>query len=171
MTPPVFATTRIVARELLETDIDFVAAMLADPEVMRHYPSVYSREQAVAWIARQRLRYERDGHGLWLVCDRRTGAPLGQIGLCLQEVNGVMEPEVGYLLARSQWGRGFATEAAIATRDWSFARYPGRRTVSLIRELNAPSRAVAGRIGMTLAGEAMHGGQRHLVYAMQRKTE
>ncbi len=56
-------------------------------------------------------------HGLWLVLERDSGQPVGQVGLTLQQVDGVAEPEVGYLIKRACWRRGFASEAAAATRD------------------------------------------------------
>ena len=81
-------------------DLDFVAAMLGHPEVMRFYPKVYSRDEARAWLDRQRERYARDGHGLWLVENRATGEPVGQVGLIPPTLGGVIEDEIGYLIHR-----------------------------------------------------------------------
>ena len=91
----ILETPRLVFREMSFADLDFVAAMLADPEVMRYYPKCYSREEAKAWIQRNLDRYARDGFGRWLVLDRASGEPRGQVGLTLQEVEGKLEPEVG----------------------------------------------------------------------------
>src|SRR5262245_23294591 len=91
-------STRLLFRQLKLADLDFVAGMLAHPEVMRYYPKCYSRDEAAAWIERQMERYRRDGHGLWLVADRASGEPRGQVGLVAQEIDGVREPEVGYLV-------------------------------------------------------------------------
>ena len=161
----ILSTTRLRARALCDDDLDFVAEMLGDPVVMTHYPKVLTREESAGWIARQRGRYQKDGHGLWLLVERATGQPVGQCGVAMQLLDDTVEPEVGYLLHPSQWKRGFATEAARAARDWAFARYPRRRVISLIRPANLPSRAVAERNGMTPAGEAMHAGLLHLIYA------
>jgi len=71
-------SARLALRELVLSDLDFVAEMLTDPVVMRYYPKPLTRVEAQAWIERQRARYARDGHGLWLVSDQdctpRTGA-------------------------------------------------------------------------------------------------
>ena len=96
-------------------DLDFVAAMLSHPEVMRFYLKLYSRQEATSWIERQLDRYERHGHGLWLAEDRATGEPRGQVGLMIQEVDGIEEPEIGYLIHYPFWRQGLATEAALAT--------------------------------------------------------
>ena len=61
-------TDRLLLREMSPADLDFVAAMLADSQVMRFFPQRYSREESARWIERQVDRYRRDGHGLWLVC-------------------------------------------------------------------------------------------------------
>ncbi|MBI3790607.1 MAG: GNAT family N-acetyltransferase [Gemmatimonadetes bacterium] len=149
-----------------EGDLAFLSALLGDPRVMRFYPKVLDQDEARAWIARQRQRYEQDGHGLWLLERRDTGEPVGQCGVAMQVVHGVRESEVGYLLAHAHWHQGYATEAARAARDWAFARYPGARVISLIRPENAPSRAVAERNGMQVAGETVHANLAHLVYAV-----
>ena len=147
-------------------DLDFIAALLSDPEVMRFYPRVYSREEARGWIERQRQRYAAHGHGLWLILDRRTGEPVGQVGLLRQRVDGKEEPEVGYLLHRPFWGRGYATEAARATRDHAFHVLGHPYVISLIRPENLPSQRVARRLGMAPARTTTFAGLEHLVFAV-----
>jgi RimJ/RimL family protein N-acetyltransferase len=77
-------------------------------------------QKAETWVERQVNRYARHGHGLWLVLDRASGQPVGQAGLLIQNVEGVEEKEVGYLIHRPFWRRGFATEAALACRNYAF---------------------------------------------------
>jgi len=86
----ILQTPRLLLREIAPDDLDFVAAMLAHPEVMRYYPRLYSRDEALHWLERQRQRYASHGHGLWLVLDREAGHPVGQVGLIRQEVDGRM---------------------------------------------------------------------------------
>src|ERR671917_591908 len=108
----VLETPRLILRELDPDDLDFVAALLADPEVMRYWPRPYTREEAEAWVRRQRERYARDRHGYWLAVEKATGQPVGQAGLLTVEVEGVEEPALGYIIHRPFWRRGFAVEAA-----------------------------------------------------------
>jgi len=99
---------------------------------------------------------------------RETGQPVGQIGLLLQEVEGAFESEIGYLLHKPFWHQGLATEAALGVRRYGFAT-PGRqRLISLIRPANAPSQAVARRVGMALEKEVTFRDRVHLVFAMSR---
>ena len=161
-------TDRLRAREMDTFDIGFVAAMLGDARVMAFYPKALDRDESLVWIERQRQRYRDDGHGLWLLEERASGQPVGQCGVTIQDVDGVREVEVGYLLHADFWKRGFATEAAQAARDWAFGKYPGRRVISLVRPENVASCAVAERNGMTVASETVRVGWRHLVYAIER---
>jgi RimJ/RimL family protein N-acetyltransferase len=150
-------------------DLDFVAAMLADPEVMRYYPKCYSREEAQTWIERQMKRYARHGHGLWLVLDKAADQPVGQVGLLIQQVRGVEEKEVAYLIHRPFWRRGFATEAALACRDYAFRVLGRDRVIALIRPENVPSQAVAQRLGMQPEPDRVcHSGFEHIVFSVSR---
>jgi RimJ/RimL family protein N-acetyltransferase len=95
--------------------LDFLDAMCelhGDAEVMRHYPNVMSRAETQQWIERSLARMERDGHSFYALESLETGEFLGQCGILLQEVEGVNEAEVGYLLLRKHWHKGYATEAA-----------------------------------------------------------
>jgi [ribosomal protein S5]-alanine N-acetyltransferase len=166
---PILTTPRLVLREMAMEDLDFVAAMLADPEVMRYYPKCYSRDEARIWIERQLRRYERHGHGLWLVLDKTTGQPVGQVGLVIQQLHGIEEKEVGYLIARAFWRRGFATEAARACRDYAFEVLDRARVLALIRPENLPSQGVARKLGMEpQADRIQHSSFEHMVFAVSR---
>lgn len=160
-------TPRLRLREMSLGDLDFIASMLAHPEVMRFYPKLYSREEAAQWIERQLGRYERDGHGLWLAEDRATGEPRGQVGLMIQEVDGVKEPEIGYLIHHPYWRQGLAAEAALAVRDWAFGILGLPRVISLIRPVNVPSQGVARKMGMTPEKTTMVWDLEHIVFSMR----
>jgi len=164
----VLETARLALREMDSRDLDFVAAMLGDPEVMRFYPKALSRDEAAAWIERQRRRYAEDGHGLWLVLERASGVPVGQVGLLRQEVEGVAQPEIGYLLHRPCWHRGFATEAALGVRSLAFETRKLERVISLIRPENLPSQAVAERLGMLRGALVDFKGLPHHVWSVCR---
>jgi [ribosomal protein S5]-alanine N-acetyltransferase len=163
-------TNRLRLREMEFADLDFIATMLADADVMRHYPSTYTRDEAQGWIERQRTRYVEHGHGLWLAVLRETGTPVGQVGLLLQEVESTFESEIGYLLHKPFWHRGLATEAALGVRRYAFASPSRHRLISLIRPANTPSQAVARRVGMALEKEVTFRDRAHLVFAISRQA-
>jgi ribosomal-protein-alanine N-acetyltransferase len=166
-TRTILETTRLRLRELTSSDLDFMAEMLADAEVMRYYPKRLTRELSAEWIDRQIARYRTDGYGLWLAEERPGGQPVGQVGLVRQHINGVDECEIGYLMHRPYWRRGFATEGALACRDYAFTALHLPRVISLVRPENAASQGVARNLGMEVIGRAPHGGYEHLVFAVK----
>ena len=163
-TGTILETPRLTLREFVPGDIDFLAGMLADPDVTHHYDRRFSREAADAWLQRQIERYRTDGHGLWLASETATGTPVGQVGLILQTVEGRKRPEIGWLLDRPQWGKGYATEAAAAVRDAAFTRWHYPEVIALIRPANTPSTHVAERIGMTPGPTVWFNGHEHILF-------
>ena len=172
MPKQILETSRLILREMSLDDLDFVAAMLADPEVMRYYPKCYSRDEARVWIERQMNRYARHGHGLWLAIDKAAGQPVGQVGLLIQQVHGVAEKEVAYLIHRPFWRRGFATEAGRAARDYAFEVLDRQRVIALIRPENVPSIGVARKLGLEEEPDRIqHSGFEHIVLSLARNAE
>lgn len=142
-------TERLVLRDLEPGDLDALAAMFADEEVMRWIGGggVLGRDVAEGMIARQRRHYAERGWGQWATVERATGRMIGVCGLILwPSMGGQEELEVAYLLAREAWGKGYATEAATAIRDVGTTIRPD--LVSLIYPDNTASINVARKLGM-----------------------
>jgi len=166
---PVLETTRLFLRELSsEADGDFIARLLAHPEVMRYWPQPFTREEADAWIEKQLGRYERDGCGYWLVSLRETGEPFGQAGVMMIEIDDVIEPGLGYIIDFSAWGNGYATEAAAACVSYAFNTLGSDHIVAPIRPANAVSARVAEKVGMIRDKTTMYAGLEHLIYSVKR---
>ena len=164
----ILESERLALREMTIDDLDFIAGMLAHPEVMRYYPKCYSRSQAEEWVNRQIGRYHSHGYGLWLVSDKTTGSPVGQVGLTPQTVDGVEEAEIGYMIDRPYWRQGFASEAARAVRDYAFGRLNKDHVISLIRPVNEPSQGVARKMGMQPDRVTMFANLEHIVFLLTR---
>ena len=165
----ILETPRLRLREFLSEDADALACILTDAETMRYYPTLFDRTGVEDWIARNRRRYEANGHGLWAMILKSTGEFIGDCGVTVQPVDGVDELEIGYHLRRDEWGHGYATEAAQACRDWAFTNRNVDRVISLIRPENMPSRRVAERNGMVLWKEVLWRDLPHCVYRINRK--
>ncbi len=118
----VIQTERLVLRELRPDDTDLLLEIFSDPIAMKYYPGTKSRSETRSWISRNLSSYREHGYGMWATFSSSTGEFVGQVGLTLQEVEGHAETELGYLLVREFWGRGIASEAARACRDFAFEK-------------------------------------------------
>jgi len=146
-------------------DIDDLALLLGDPDVLWVYPHPYTRDEARGWIEWNVGLYRELGFGLWYLTLRDTGEFVGECGLTPQRVEGATEIEVGYHVRPKFWGLGFATEAARACR--SFAREVAglHRLVALIDPGNVASQRVAAKIGLAFEREASVPGKVLRVYS------
>lgn len=141
-------TSRLAFRQMTPGDLDDMAALLGDPRVMRYYPRPKNRAEALAWIEWNQRLYRQEGFGLWLITLRATGEFVGDCGLTPQEVDGVVDIEVGYHVRADLQGRGYATEAAAACRDHARDVLDAKRLVAIIHPDNTPSQRVAEKIGL-----------------------
>jgi RimJ/RimL family protein N-acetyltransferase len=144
-------TERLLLRPWREEDRDPFAALNADPEVMEHFPAPLDRAESDAFIDRMQARLGQRGFG-FLALERldRPGC-LGFVGLSVPRFEAAFTPcvEVGWRLARSAWGHGYATEAAHAALDDGFGRVGLTEIVSFTAEINERSQAVMRRLGLT----------------------
>jgi RimJ/RimL family protein N-acetyltransferase len=143
-------TARLRFRELTIDDVDSLLTIFADPVAMEFYPSTKCIEETRQWIRRCMVNYQKFGHCFWAVLLRETGEFIGQCGILYQSVRTPPENEIGYLFQRRFWGHGYATEAAIACRDWAFTHFRYDHVVCYIDPRNIRSIRVAQRAGMTL---------------------
>ena len=141
---------RLTMRELSMDDLPCLQDILASPKVMEFWPAPLTRDEAIAWIEKQQMRYVRDGCGYWLLSLRESGQPVGQAGLILCDIHEDLEPGVGYILDDAHWHKGYATEAARAILDYAFNQRDDAHVIAPIRPNNTPSARVAQRLGMTI---------------------
>ncbi|MBP8855885.1 MAG: GNAT family N-acetyltransferase [Oscillospiraceae bacterium] len=164
-------TTRLYLRELCQTDYAALCAILQDKEVMYAYEHAFSDIEAQEWMDKQCRRYQENGFGLWAVLRKDTKEMIGQCGLTLQDCGGKEVLEIGYLFQKAVWHQGYATEAAIACKQYAFEQLGADEVYSIIRENNLPSQKVAIRNGMTIKGKIVkhyYGMEMpHLVYSVK----
>lgn len=151
---------------MLPTDLDDMADLLGDPDVMRFYPAPKTREQAAAWIAWNQRSYSEHGYGLWII-ETHEGEFVGDCGLTWQDANGTKKLEVGYHVAPRWQGRGMASEAAAACRDFARDHAGVRELIALIHPDNRASQRVAEKIGMhRVEDDRRADGSRRIVLSM-----
>ena len=144
-------TPRLILRNWRPEDLAPWAALNADPEVMRHFPSTHTRAESDAMAAGNQDHIDQHGFGLWAIERKEDGAFLGFNGLMVLRDNNPLAPgvEAGWRYAKHAWGQGYATEAARAALDDGFGRLGFKQIVAFTARGNLPSQAVMGRLGMT----------------------
>lgn len=139
----IIETERLTLREMNEDDFDSLFAVLADSDIMQHYPYTFDEQRVRGWIDRNMERYRIFGFGLWAVCLKGSGEMIGDCGLTMQNIGGVIKPEIGYHIRRDMQRKGYAREAACAVRDWTFRNTTFNIIYSYMKYTNTPSAAAA----------------------------
>ena len=139
----IIETERLFLREMDENDFDALYEVLADADIMQHYPYTFDENRVRNWIQRNIERYRIFGFGLWAVCLKETSEMIGDCGLTMQLINGKIKPEIGYHIRADKQRNGYAKEAAIAVRDWTFNNTPFQIVYSYMKYTNEPSEKTA----------------------------
>jgi len=154
---------------MTEDDFDALYAVLADSDIMKHYPYAFDEDRVRGWIRKNIERYKVFGFGLWAVILKETGKVIGDCGLTMQIINGQIKPEIGYHIRKDYQRRGYASEAAKAVRDWAFTNTPFNVIYSYMRYTNVPSCRTAMAYGCHLVDEFEDGNNEIIkVYAISR---
>ncbi|MFE6781979.1 GNAT family N-acetyltransferase [Streptomyces sp. NPDC057680] len=165
-------TSRLVLRRWREDDVAPMAAIHADPEVMRWIRdgSVRDEQQTRSGIQAWESEWDAQGFGLFAVEIRSTGELAGFTGLSVPAYLPEVLPavEVGWRLGRSHWGQGLATEAAAAAVRFGFEERRLERIVSVAQVGNAASERIMTKLGMRLLRETVSpsGGRRVRVFTL-----
>ncbi|NHN30617.1 GNAT family N-acetyltransferase [Paenibacillus agricola] len=164
-------TARLFLRPYTHEDIHALYPIFSDAVTMQYYPAAFSLQQTQTWIQRNIERYNKDGFGLWAVCLQETKQCIGDCGLIKQQIQGKTEIEVGYHISKAFWSNGYATEAALACRDFGFEQMGVSKLVSIIDPRNTASIRVAEKIGFTKEQEAIIFNKNHCIYAGFKANE
>jgi RimJ/RimL family protein N-acetyltransferase len=142
-------TERLVLRRFTEADRDAVARWNADPAFTRHLAGVQTREQSDEAFDRWRRHWDEHGFGLLGIEWQETGVLIGRVGPQFHRA-WPSDPETGWALDPSWWGKGIATEAGTAAVAWAFGELDYPRVVSITTAANLASRKVMAKLGFRL---------------------
>ena len=156
-------TERLLLRHFHILDDEAMYRIFGDVEVMRFGDGVQTGEWVQNWIRICLERYYQTwGFGPYAVVEQSSRNVIGYCGLFyFPDIGGQPEIEIGYRLARSAWGRGYATEAALSVRDFAFTTLGIKRLIAMIDPSNVASIRVAEKIGMKYEKEVMLEGYTH----------
>jgi RimJ/RimL family protein N-acetyltransferase len=150
---PRIETERLLLRMIRPDDLDDLAALFADPDVVRYVANGKTADRAEAEVALQSIlrHWQTHGFGRWIAVNKHTGKFVGCGGL--RSLFGT--PEVVYHLAKENWGQGYATELGSAALRFGFDR-GFDRIVAIAKPLNAASIRVMEKLGMTFEKNATY---------------
>ena len=151
----ILETKRLTLRHLEMSDLDSLYRLYCDSQTRAHFPdgtlTFAETKEELEWFLRGHP--DKPDLGLWATVERGTGAFLGRCGLLPWTIDRQPEVELAYLIDRSRWGEGLATEAAHGIIKHSRDELGLKRLICLIMPGNAASAAVAIKVGMVFERE------------------
>jgi ribosomal-protein-alanine N-acetyltransferase len=145
----ILETERLVLRQLTPDDAEFILELLNDPSFIRNIGdrNVRTIEDACSYILNGPVAsYAKNGFGLYLVLLNETQEPIGMCGLIKRD--GLEDVDIGYALLPRYWSRGYAVEAAQATKEYAREIIGLKRIVAIVDPVNAGSIRVLEKIGL-----------------------
>lgn len=181
MTKPVaLETKRLLLRLWKSEDLtSFYSQINADPEVMKYYPRVLTKEESDAMAGKIMAKIEKNGWGFWAVEHKADKNFIGFVGLNEPDYELPVKPciEIGWRLAKAYWGKGYATEAAKACLAFAFDNLKLNEVYAFASVGNERSWKVMQRIGMKNSGSNFnhpiipegHTLSEHVLYKISKK--
>lgn len=172
-------TDRLGLRRWVGGDSLPFAEMNQDPLVMRYFPRTRSRSESDSFIARIEQHFSEHGYGLFAVDLLSDGEFMGFIGLYTPTFEADFTPctEIGWRLHHQYWGKGYATEGALACLRVGFDAFSLPEIFSFTAAVNTPSIAVMRRIGLRFRKTFSHPRidpeselSKHVLYSMSRSA-
>jgi len=151
---PSLNTERLLLRAFEKDDLDPFAAMVSNLEVMQlatYDGNTMTRTRAWNWLCLMLGQWYMRGFGIWGIEEKSTGELIGRIGL--QFFDQFEDVELVWMLAKSAWGKGFASEGARAAIDHGLNTLALPRIAAVIHQENKPSIRLAERLGMEMEKE------------------
>ena len=146
-------TERLALRRFTPADLNWLATLYSDPEVTRYLGGTKDRARTEELLNTRILRYddEHPGLGVWMTVESATGTCLGFH--LLNHIRGESIIQIGFTLAKSAWGKGFATEMAAAVLRYGFLDLKLPRIVGMANQQNYASQRVLLKVGLARNGE------------------
>jgi len=149
----ILTSERLNFRKIIKEDFEQLCAILQDAEIMYAWEHVFDNDEVCEWIEKNLIRYAHEGFSYFAAIEKNTHDFIGVIGPLIEDINGVKDIGVGYILDKKYWGKGYASEGAKACMDYAFNRLNADKVIAQIRPNNLPSRKVAENLGMKIESE------------------
>jgi len=159
----IIETERLYLRELQSDDTKELMKVLSDPESMKFYPDPFSEEEVEKWIQWNIENYKKYKHGLWAVILKEGQVFIGDCGITMQNIGDETVPEIGFHIIKEYCNKGFATEVALACKEYAFKVLHYNAVFSYTTVRNIPSQKVAEKIGMQVYKYFEKNGEKQIV--------
>ncbi|MFI5153016.1 MAG: GNAT family N-acetyltransferase [Chitinophagales bacterium] len=152
------STDRLILRRWKNEDLIPFASICAEPEVMQFMPKPLGKKESEAMIKRIEDHFEKQGFGLFALEKKDSKKFIGYTGFMIPGFEHFFTPcvEIGWRLDKSEWNKGYATEAAKACLQYGFNILGFDKIYSFTSTINFPSIRVMEKIGMEYESNFYH---------------
>lgn len=163
-------TKRLLIRPFQMKDLDALVPILSDLDATAFIGGPLNRSEVETQLQHWLTDFEKDGFGFMAFVDREQNELIGYGGFLHQIVDGKKFVELGYVIAKSYWGQGLATEVAFALKEYGLNVLQFPELISIIHTNNIASQRIASKIGMSLLKETeIEGSPCQIYYCSSRK--
>ncbi len=153
---------RLIIRHFYINDLEAMDSVLGDTEVMRFSNGVLTQDGIRNWLNDCFISYKIYGYGPWALVEKNIQRTIGYCGIFhFPDIDGKPENEIGFRLAKQYWGMGYATEAALSVRNYSFKNLGITRLIAIVDPNNKASIRVSKKMGMHYEKDIMLNGYTH----------
>ena len=164
-------TERLILRLIQPSDVPALAQLWTDPEVTRYMGGPRDQARLEEMLENDVRDQSSATYDLWPVIEKASSQLVGHCGLLDKDIDGQIEIELIYVFAQSTWGKGYATEMALALKEYAREHLGLHRLVALIDPENDASERVTVKAGMFLEQETTRpGGKIMRLYAVNMET-
>lgn len=152
----ILETDRLLVREITTGDLEDLAYIYADPSITQFVEPLYAYEEELAFTqAYIKNMYGFYGYGLWLVFEKNSGRLIGRMGLENGEIDGTLEVELGYLVAKDEQRKGYAYECCKAILQYAWEELGIEAVMLCTDPQNTASVNLAKKLGFTIYAEGV----------------
>ena len=153
-----FTSDRLGFRNWQPADFSPFAAMNADPEVMRFFPGILSPDESYAFALKMQAQFEEKAYCYFAVETLKDQKFIGFIGISEKNFEASFTPchDIGWRLAQSAWGRGYATEGAQRCLKFAFKDLKLEKVYAMAPRVNLASIKIMEKIGMQKVQDFLH---------------
>lgn len=162
-------TERLYLRPFTADDMDDFAEILANPDVMRFsLEKPKTKDESRSTLEFMLTACQKDGFGLFAVMLRAEQKFIGYCGFVVRRIDGLREIELGCGFSPAYWGKGFATEAMKACRDFGFMKLGFPHLISIFDPKNLGAIRVAEKLDMKFETRSEFHGSPLIIYGVAR---